>query len=504
MTATRPAATGPTAALPALAVRPITVVAAALAVVWMALSSRYGFHRDELYFLAAGDHLAWGYVDQPPLTPLLAKVSTTLFGDTPVGLRVVAMLGGVAIVFLTALIARELRGGRRAQLLAACCAAVSGYVLAVGHMVSTSTFDLLAWIAIAFLALRLLRTGDDRWWPALGLTIGLGLENKYLVLLLVGALLVALLVVGPRAILRSWWLAAGIAAAAVVALPNLWWQAANGWPQVTVAGGISSDDGAENRMMFIPLQLVQLSPFLVPIAVAGILRLFRDPSLRWARAVAFAYPVLCVVVVATGGKPYYALPLVLVMIAAGCEPAVRWTDRKPVRRKVLAIGMALAAITSAVITLPLLPPSAVGAVAGINKEQVEQIGWPELTSTVATAWARIPADVRDRAVIFTVNYGEAGAIAEYGPEHGLPAPYSGHMSYADWGPPPDSSDGPVVLVQHPDAGRRLESQFTGCRQVATIDNGKDIDPEEQGGAISLCDRPAKPWSQLWPALRRFY
>ena len=505
MTVPRPG-TPAAATLPTFALRPVAVVAAALAVVLTALSGRYGYHRDELYFLVAGDHLAWGYVDQPPLTPLLARLSTAVFGDTLVGLRVVATLGGVAIVVVMALLAREFRGGRRAQVLAAVSGAVSGQVLAVSHMVSTSTFDLLAWLVIALFTIKLLRTGDGRWWLPLGLTIGLAIENKYLVLLLVAAFLVAQLVLGPRTVFRSWWLAAGVAVAAVVAAPNLWWQATNDWPQLTVASGISSDDGAENRIMFIPLQLAQLSPFLVPLWVAGFLRMIREPGLRWARTIAFAYPFLCILVLAIGGKPYYALPLLMVLIAAGCEPTIRWMDqrRKPVRRLVLAAGLALAAVSSGLFTLPLLPPSALGAITPINKEQAEQVGWPELTSAVATAWAEIPSDVRDRAVIFAQNYGEAGAIAKYGPEHGLPAPYSGHMSFADWGPPPDTSDGPVLLVQHPEAERQLERFFTGCRQVATIDNDHDVENEEQGGPITLCTGPTKPWSELWPDLRRFY
>jgi hypothetical protein len=481
--------------------RPVTGVAVALAVVLTALSGRYGFHRDELYFLVAGRHPAWGYVDQPPLTPLLARVSTAVFGESPAGLRVVATLATAAVVVLVALIARELCGGRRAQILAAICAAVSGYLLAVGHMVSTATFDLLAWILLSWLGLRLLRTRDGRYWLPIGAVAGLAMLNKSLVLLVVVALLAGVLVTGPREVLRSRWLVAGAALAALVMLPNLIWQARHDWPQLTVAGGISSDDGTENRILFVPMQLMQLSPLLVPVWVAGWLRLWRRPELRWARSYAVAYPVLAVLVFATGGKPYYALPLLLVLTAAGCEPLARWG-----RTPIVAAGAALALVTSALVTLPVLPVSALGAVTPINPEQGEQVGWPQLADAVAAGWSQIPAADRDRAVVFTTNYGEAGAVDRYGPERGLPTPYSGHMSFADWGPPPADKNGPVLLVVYPDPGARtgLLRHFTGCRDVAKVDNGHDVDNEEQGAQIVLCDGPLTPWAQLWPDLRRFY
>jgi 4-amino-4-deoxy-L-arabinose transferase-like glycosyltransferase len=478
------------------AAAPVLGVAAALAAVLTALSGRYGFHRDELYFLVAGDHPAWGYVDQPLLTPLAARLSTSVFGDTPAGLRVVATLACATTVVVVALVARELGGGRAAQVLTAACTAVSGFVVAVGHMVSTATFDVLAWVVLCWLVLRLLRTGDSRLWLAVGAAVGIGMENKYLVALLVLALLAALLATGPRHVLRGWWPVAGAAVALAVALPGLWWQAAHGWPQLTVAGGISADDGVENRVLFVPQQIVFLSPVFVPVWIAGGLRLWRDPALRWARAFAPAYLVLAVLVVASGGKPYYCLPLLLVLLAAGCvtfaaRPRAMWP------------GVAVTAVVTALLSLPVLPPGALSVVNAVNKEQGEQIGWPQLADAVADAWSGIPAGDRARAVVLAQNYGEAGALDHYGPRLGLPTTYSAHMSFADWGPPPDSATGPVLLVRQEDSGG-VERHFTGCRRVGRVDNGQDVDNEEQHAAIVLCTGPNEPWSQLWPALRHYY
>jgi 4-amino-4-deoxy-L-arabinose transferase-like glycosyltransferase len=481
--------------VPAFAARPVVSVAVIVGLVLTALSGRYGFHRDELYFMAAGRRLAWGYVDQPPLTPLLARVSTTVFGDTVMGLRVLSTITCVITVIVVALIAREFGSDRRGQLLAAVCAGVSGFVLGVGHLVSTATYDLLAWMLICLFAVKLLRSGDGRWWLALGLTAGIALENKYLVVLPIGALLVSLLAVGPREVLRSWWLPVGVAVAGLIALPNVIWQFQHGWPQLTVAGGISEDDGTENRVMFIPLQLLLLSPFLVPIWIAGFLRLWR---MGWARAVALAYPVLCVVVLAVGGKSYYALPLLLVLVAAGSEPALGWIDR---HRPLAIVGLVLTALTSALFTLPVLPASAVDFVIPVNKEQGEQIGWPTLTAAVATAWDRIPPDQRSSATIVAGNYGEAGALLRYGPSHGLPLVYSGHMSFADWARPPDTNTGPVLLVEQ-NRTPSLEQHFRDCSQVGTIDN--IVSNDEDGTALVLCAGTTEPWSTLWPKLRRYY
>jgi 4-amino-4-deoxy-L-arabinose transferase-like glycosyltransferase len=367
------------------AVREVGIVVAIQVVVLTALAGRYGFHRDELYFRAAGERLDWGYVDQPPLTPLLARMFS--FGDSPVTLRIAATLAGVAIVVVVALTGRELGGGRAAQALAGAATALSAFVLAVTHMLATATVDMLLWAVIAFLVIRLLRTGNCRWWLAVGAGVGLALTNKWLVPLLVVALGASLLAVGPRAVLRTWWLAAGAAVAFVVAAPVLVWQALHGFPLLTVARGISETDGAENRALFVPMQLLYLSPVLVPVWLAGFVALWRD---RRFRSLAVAYPVLCVLTLALGGKPYYTMPLLVLLVAAGADPAWRWV----LRHRVWASAAAVAgALVSVLIALPVLPVGALGPVLAVNPEQGEQVGWRELTASVAQAWTQ-PAPVR--------------------------------------------------------------------------------------------------------------
>ncbi|WP_369394133.1 ArnT family glycosyltransferase [Streptomyces sp. CG1] len=480
----------------------------------LALSGRYGFHRDELYFLLAGRHPAWGYVDQPPLTPLLARAGAAVFGASPTGLRVIPALLSACSVVLTALLARELGAGRDGQIFAAGCCACSGYVLAIGHLLSTSTFDLTAELGVLLLALRLLRTRDPRWWPALGAVIGVTLLNKQLVLSLLLALILALpldlLVTRPwRELARrprpsSAGLLLGPLLALFLALlicaPTLWWQAAHGWPELKVARVLSHVQGVSGRLLFLPLQLLQFSPILVPVAIVGLRRLLRDDELRWARPLALAYPVLCILVILGGGKPYYPLPLLLAVTAAGCEPVVHRARRS---RRTLTPLLLLAAATSALAALPVLPLPAVSVANAIDVDQGEQVGWPQFTRTTAAAWTTIPAAQRAHAVLLTSNYGEAGALARYGPPYGLPNAYSGHMSLYDWGPPPDSYDGPVLLVEQADGQHRLERPFTNCHTVGRIDNGHGVSNQEQYAAVVLCEGVHQRWSVLWPSLRQY-
>lgn len=491
--------------LPRFAAVPVGIVVAVQAVVLTALSGRYGFHRDELYFVAAGRRPDWGYVDNPPITPWLARASTSLFGETPTGLRVVATLLGMATVVVVALIAREFGGGRGAQVFTAIATALSSYVLVVSHMLATNSADTLLWSLITLFGLRLLRTGDGRWWLAVGAAAGVGLANKWLVLLLLSGLGVGVAIAGPRGVLRTWWLAAGIGVAVVLAAPTVVWQVAHGWPMLTVAGGISEDDGLENRVLFMPMQLVLLSPILVPVWIAGLVRPWRDAGVRWARALAIAYPVVCVELLVLGGKPYYAIPLLLPLVALGADPALRWLRRGRATRQVLTgAAAAVCVVVSVLIGLPVVPPSALnGVLLAMNKEPGEQVGWPDFADTVASAWERIPATERDTAVILAGNYGEAGAIERFGPERGLPQPYSPHMSYADWGPPPDRQVGPVLLIGRFERGSPASRLITGCRPVARHQNADGVDNDEEGVVLSLCTL-TEPWSTAWPVLREFY
>lgn len=369
-----------------------------VAVLLIVLAGGYGYHRDELYFLVAGDHLAWGDADQGPLTPFLAKVMDAIAPGSLTVLRVPSALMAGGTVILTGVIAYELGGRRRAQLIAASCAAVAAVVLVVGHLLSTSTFDLLAWSLVTWLVARVIRTGEQRLWAVAGLVAGLALLDKPLIAFLLAALGAGLLIAGPR-VLRGGWLWAGLVIALVIWSPWLLWQAGHGWPQVQVASSIAQggSTSSQPRWALLPFQLLLVSPALAPVWIAGLLALVRRDRLRPFALFAVAWLVLVLVFLATGGKPYYLAGMFPVLLGAGGIEADAWLQRgsRRLRGAVLGGAIVLSGLVSAVIALPVLPAARAGPVIAVNADVGETIGWPELVRTVAGVYRR----ARGRPVI---------------------------------------------------------------------------------------------------------
>ena len=313
----------------AFAWRPVSLVAAATGLVLFGLSARYGYHRDELYFLASGRHLAWGYPDQPPLVPLLARAMSAIAPGSLLVLRLPSDVAVVGTVLLTAAIARELGAARSGQTLAAVAIAMSNLTLGSGHLLSTTTFGLTVWAAFFAVSLHALRTRNDRWWLLAGVVAGVGLLDNDLVAFLLAATFVGLLLVGPRDVFRSPWLWSGVVVAAVLWSPYLVWQAQHGWPQLQISRSIAAgNSGTSAPRWQIPLQQLFLaSPVLDPLWIAGLVRLFRDPRVSWARGFAVAWVVLLLAFVVTGGKPYYLALSFPLLLAAGAQPALDWVRR---------------------------------------------------------------------------------------------------------------------------------------------------------------------------------
>ena len=485
---------------PPLAGWPVLAIAAAHLLLLLAVAGRYGYHRDELYFIEAGEHLAWGYVDQPPFTPLVARAARAVFGDSLVGLRLLPALTTAVTVAVAALVARELGGGRRAQLLAAAAFAGSGFVLGAGHLLATATFDLAAWTVLIWLGARMLRSDDPRWWVPFGLLTGAAVLNKHLVVMLVAALVAGLAADRRRRLLVSPWALAGAALAVAVAAPNLLWQARHGWPQMEMAGAISERIGGENRALLLPGQVVLLGPLLVPLFVAGARRLGWSPAGQAFRPVLWAWGAAVVLALVSGGRPYYPLPLAGAVVVAGAVAAETWTP--PSRWRVAAVLVALNAVFVLPIALPLIPAGRLGdfPVAAVNETLAETVGWPELARQVAAQVERLPPGRRADVVILTGSYGEAGALDLHGPDLGLPAPYSGHNSYWHWRRPRDN-DAPVLAVRYPVAS--LRPWFEDCVIVDRVDNGLGVDNEVQGTPIVRCRRVKGSWDDVWPRLRHY-
>jgi hypothetical protein len=498
MTTRPPAPAGPPRAIAAAIIssvrnRAVWLVAAAAFVVEMAVSGRYGYVRDELYFLAAGHHLAWGYVDQPSLTPLLARVDTVLTGNTLVGLRALPALGLAALVLLTAAMARALGAGRGGQLLAALATACCAEYLGAMHELTTTPVDFVGWAATLLAVTTLLRRGDPRWWAAVGGLAGLGMDAKWNIGFLVAALGLGFAVTpAARPLLRSRHLVAGAVLFAGLASPDLVWQALHGWPNLAVFGHLNGQAWA-NRALYWPLQVVYTSIALVPLWVGGIVWALRDARLRVVGVAAVAVIAAQFVL---GGKGYYPGGIYTFCFAAGATALAG----RPLRRR--AVTYCVAAAISAVIALPLLPAAALARfpVQKVNYDLGEEIGWPSQVALIARVYDALPAAQRSTAAVLTGNYGEAGAVDRYGPALGLPPADSGANNYWLWGPPPARDTVAVAVNVDPALLRRW---FSSVRVAAVYRNGLGVSDDEEGAAIYVASGLRSSWAAAWPSFRDY-
>lgn len=505
--------------LPSFAARAVLGVALATVALLLALATRYGYHRDELYFVAASRHLALGYVDQPPLSVLGAWLSRAVFGDgSLLGLRTIpALLDGAAVV-LTGLIARELGGRAFAQAYAALCAAVSGYLI-IGHLAGPTAYDLVAWLAASLIIVRILRTGRQRLWLACGLVVGVGLEAKDTILLLCFGIALGLLANRQAHVFKSPYLWAGAAIAIALWAPNLIWDGVHGWPTAEMDRNLRAEHSSVGAAAGFPgIQLLLPNILLAPVWIAGLWALARERRFRPYRAFAIAYAALFVVlIVVIPDRPYYLAPLYGVFFAAGAiviDETTRGTRRLfapgPSRRRRLlwrgphaaVVYALLAAIVLAPGALPILPASALATVPlqKLNYNLGETIGWQALTQTVADVYRSLPARDRQHAVLLAANYGEAGALDRFGPALGLPQAYSGHNSYWWWGPPHEPR-GVTIAVGY-DACP-LAGAWGDVTLAAVNHNAWNVSNDEQGARISICRAQRAPWAALWPRLRHY-
>jgi hypothetical protein len=445
---------------------------------------RYGWDRDELYFLQASHHLALGYVDFPPATALVGRLVISITGPSLVALRLTGVLAGMLAVVLVALCVRELGGGFGSQVCGSLAFALTPFGLGLGVLFHPTMLDVPVWVGFSYVALRILGRPEPRSYPLLGLIAGIGLETKDTVVALLAVFTVALLVLGPRSAFRDRcvWLGAGIAVAC--ALPNLGWQIAHGWPSWEFLRSQAAKTAEDTSHLDYVAQQVAFLAGALPLVVAGVVTLWRRPPLR---ALAVLWPLTSVVYLVEQGRSYYALPAVALPLAAGVVSAGRWLSqsrrRRPIGLAVLALH-ATALVAVAPLVWPVLPERTM-IDRGIWNDTFykDEIGWAELVSQTAAVWNEIPLARRRDTALLAQNYGEAGALAYFGPRLGLPAPLSGHLSWQYWRPARLPQHHLLTVGVDASELRRLCSSW---RAVARIENRWQIDNEERGRPIARC------------------
>lgn len=484
------------------------LAAGAVVLLLMLVSSRYGFHRDELYFIESGHHLAWAEPDNPMLVPYLAAGWHALVGGRLWAFRILPALFAAGYVLVSGLIARELGGQARHQVAASVATASTSLVLATGHLFSTLTFDMAVNATAVWLLIMAVRT--RRWLPWLlaGLATGISMEIRMMAIFIVACCLVAILVIGPRRSLAGpkVWVSAAIALG--IAAPNLSWQAVHGWPMRQIATNIAAGGSTSStpRAALVPEQMLIIGPIISVIVIVGIIWLFRKARRSQFGWIATGYLIFVVIMVITGGKAYYPAPLIPALLAAGAIPLLDIIARRLWSKITALLLLIISAIITANLTLPLWPVGSTGFQIGVavNPDSAETVGWDGYIHTVAGIARSIPARQRPTTVIITSNYGEAGALARArrlatpdGRE--LPPVYSGHNGFGLWGPPP-SGTSTVIMVGDQDP-TNLQRWFGSCRTVTHLRSPDGVDNEEAGAPVRICTSPRRPWPQLWPEFR---
>jgi 4-amino-4-deoxy-L-arabinose transferase-like glycosyltransferase len=514
----------PVTAAPRRDLLPACVIALAYFLLLMLTSTRYGYFRDALYYLACSHHLAWGYVDQPPLIVFLAWMVRHTIGTSLPALLFLPALAGAARILFTGYFARELGAGRLGCSVAAVLSASSGVWHVIDHQFAMNAFEPLFWTGCAFVILRMIKTNNARLWLWFGLISGLGLENKYSMAAFALCLLAAMLATSARKFLLSPWMLAGGAVAMVIFLPNLLWNIQHHWPFLELMHNIrqSGRDIVLSPSAFLWQQILIMGLTGFPVWITGLIWYLFAKEARAYRALGWAFVFTVLFFLLAHGKNYYSAPVYPLIFAAAGVAVERFTTRMAGRwasltRRILKPGVfVLPAVGVAVllpVTLPVLSlnaylryqshlPFAIPRsehshlASALPQHYADEFGWIEMTQAAARAYHSLTPAQQAETAIFGNDYGQAAAIDFFGPKYGLPRAISGHQSYFLWGP--RNYTGAIVIV----LGGDYEStarHFASCKIVPTEDNPYALERKP----VLLCFGLKESLQTIWPKLKHW-
>jgi hypothetical protein len=499
----------------------------------LSMVARYGIFRDEMYYLACSRHMAWGYVDHPPFTVWIAWFSRVVLGDSPLGVRLIPILAGVAVVWFAGALAREMGGGRFAQGMAALAVVVVPIYLLAHTWLTDNVFEQLIWMACVWLVLRAINTRDARYWLWFGVVAGLGFENKYSIAFLLLGLLVGVVLTPHRHFLKSRYLWLGVLACAVISLPNLLWQVHYHFPFLELMHNIrmSNRDVVRGPVAFIADQAMIMNPILFPLWVGGLVWLFfgkhiqstdsgRDDPARKAgpyRVFGWTYLMVLVAFIALKAKNYYVAPIYPILFAAGAIGLERFAAGRRIGAwmrggyvaLVIAVGTLLMPLSVPLLSpenfihyenaLGLKPPEIEHQQNGLLPQwYADEFGWQEMVEKVAEIYNSLPLEERARTAIFSNSWGEAAAVDFYGPRYGLPQAISKHNSYWIWGP--RNYDGSTMIILRSD-GRGDREHFQSVQAVGRVEH--PYARRDEYFDIYLCRGLKANLKDVWPEMKVF-
>jgi hypothetical protein len=497
----------------------VAVIAAIKLVVHLYAGRHYGYFVDELYYLACAQHLDWGYVDQPPLIAVIAKLARSLVGDSLSAIRLFPALAGAGMVLLTGLLTRELGGRRFAQGLAALSILLAPGLLALDHFLSMNAFEPLLWMGCALLVIRIIKTGDTRLWIWFGVLAGVGLENKHSMLIFGFGLVAGLVLTPERRVLRTRWLWAGGLLAFLIFLPNLLWNIQHHFPFLELQENIRRSGRNVNLSLlsFFIQEVLSMLPLTAPVWLAGLWYLFFRPEGKRFRALGWAWLITAALILSLNPRVYYLFPAFPLLFSAGSVAWERWLAAPGVQWVKVAYGTLMVAVGAllAPTVLPVLPPETyIRYSTSLHLQQprietfrlgpmpqlfADQFGWEEMAAKVAGVYNSLPPEVRAHTCIFGQNYGQAGAIDLFGPKYGMPRAISGHQNYFLWGP--HGCTGESVIVMD-DRQESLEPQYAAVRKAAHVEHPYSMPYEHFD--VFYCQGLKRKVIDVWPLVKNWH
>ncbi|MHB8540012.1 MAG: ArnT family glycosyltransferase [Candidatus Acidiferrales bacterium] len=508
-------------------------------------SGQYGYFRDELYYAACGQHLAWGYVDQAPLIAWIARLSRALLGNSLFALRFSPALAAAGKIILAGWMARELGGRRFAQSLAALTVLVAPIYLTFDNFLSMNSFEPLFWMACAAILMRILNGGSEKLWLLFGFVAGVGILNKHSMLFFGTGVFIGLWLTPARREFAKKWIWLGGAIAFLIFLPNLIWEIRNGFPTIALLHAvIGTKYSTLTPWQFIWQQALLTLPLAAPICLLGLWFLFRGPAPATPREtfddtvprpaheivrglyapLAWTYVIVLVEMIALHGKIYYLAPAYPMLLAAGAVwieshlPPRAENSRKPrlyetLYKTMIVAPLVAGGLIAAPLAMPILPVNLAVKycrfwdVKAIHSENVplgklpqlfgDMYGWRHQVRAIAKVFDGLPIADRAQGAILALNYGEASAVDYFGPAEHLPPAISGHNQYGLWGP--RGYTGNVVITIGYKASQLRN--FFGEVTLATRISPPYAIPEESNLGIYICRKPKKLLAEMWPQLR---
>ncbi len=509
-----------------------SVLASGMAIVWaiaiakfilhMYFNNRYGYFRDEFDYMSCGDHLQWGYVDQPPLMPFLIHLSRALLGDSLRAIRFIPAVASSLLVVQAAWTARQLGGRSYSLLLTAICVALAPQYLSNGGLFGTNVLEPNLWLGCAQFVILAIQKNDPRYWIGFGVVAGLGMEEKYTIAIFGLGVVVGLLLTDQRRTFFNKWIWMGGLAAFLVFLPNLLWNIHYDWPFVQLIRAIRAEgrDVVLGPAEWFFQQLLVVSPIAGPVWLCGVFALLFWKPLRPYRVLGWSYLVSYLAIYLQHGKNYYLAPVYPMLFAAGAVALDSWLGPSRVTAWIKPVFAAVIFINGVYlipIVVPVLSPERFLAYtktlpfklpvnehshtrAALPQWYSDQFGWKEISDETVLAWNRIPPSERADCGIFAQDYGQAGAIDFFGRREGLPGAMSGDRTYWLWGPHNYSGNCMIVLDDRKEV---LERYWTNVEYVGTSASNEWA--LEQQIPVFICKgKKIESWAGVWPRLKRWH